>query len=190
MHRIPLLKLLKNYQPYNQHERTMWFRMLNFVRSEPRCFERDCASGHVTGSAWVVSSDGSRVLLMHHRKLGKWLQPGGHADGHWDIPEVALREAHEETGLTKLEVEREKIFDVDVHYIPGRGSEQAHYHYDVRFVVRAAADAQCVKNEEATELRWVELERVAHLTREESVLRMQDKWENRCDSAPLRGVRI
>jgi hypothetical protein len=100
------------------------------------CFERSCVPGHFTGSAWLVDRTGQRVLLTHHRKLDRWLQLGGHADGDGDLAGVALREAEEESGLTDLVVEPE-IFDLDRHVIPARGNEPEHWHYDVRFVVCA-----------------------------------------------------
>src|SRR5690606_30720642 len=75
-------------------------------------YVRDRLEGHFTASSWLVSRDGARTLLTHHRKLGLWLQPGGHADGDRDLARVALREAGEETGLPGLEVEP-GIFDLD-----------------------------------------------------------------------------
>jgi len=64
-----------------------------FLVEHAGAFEREFAIGHFTGSAWLVSADGARVLLTHHRKLGLWLQLGGHADGDTDLMRVALREA-------------------------------------------------------------------------------------------------
>jgi len=89
-----------------------------FLQSHPRVFERGHEQGHFTGSAWLVSADGTRVLLMHHRKLDRWLQPGGHTGGDADLARVALREAHEETGLAGLRIE-DGIFDIDRHRIMG-----------------------------------------------------------------------
>ena len=93
-----------------------------FLATHGDAFERTLAIGHFTGSAWLVSGDGARVLLTHHRKLGRWLQLGGHADGDTDLRRVALREAEEESGLHGLAVES-GIFDLDRHRIPARGDE-------------------------------------------------------------------
>src|SRR5919106_547396 len=87
---------------------------------------------------------GDRVLLLHHRKLGRWLQPGGHADpGESSGETVALREAREETGLAGLNLHPQapRPFDVDVHDIPARGGEAAHQHLDLRYLVVAPAGA-------------------------------------------------
>ncbi len=175
MKRALLRSLLEKYTPWNEHEHRMWDRMKEFVSQHPDCFDRSLKIGHITGSAWVLDADESHVLLTHHRKLNKWLQLGGHADGEGDVRQVALREAIEESGLEIIRHLSPEIFDVDVHEIPARGEEPAHYHYDVRF--RMAADRReplCV-SEESKELVWVPLIEVHQLTREESVLRMVEK---------------
>ena len=69
------------------------------LRSDENPFVRELLAGHFTASAWLVSSDGIRALLTHHRKLDRWLQLGGHADGDRDLARAALREAREESGL-------------------------------------------------------------------------------------------
>jgi 8-oxo-dGTP pyrophosphatase MutT (NUDIX family) len=81
-----------------------------FVEAHPDCLLRSCAPGHLTGSAWIVSPDRRRTLLTLHRKLGKWLQLGGHADGDPDLLAVALREAREESGLARLAVVGARAF--------------------------------------------------------------------------------
>lgn len=150
-----------------------------FLRSHADVFERRHAVGHFTGSAWVVSADGARALLTHHRKLNLWLQPGGHADGDADLANVALREAEEETGLTELRVEPE-LFDLDRHLIPARGSEPAHWHYDVRFVVRAGVDERFVVSEESHALAWRDIRELAgDAAMDASVGRMARKWLQR-----------
>lgn len=116
-------------------------------------FRRERLGGHFTGSAWLVSADGERALLLHHRKLDRWLQPGGHADGDGNLAAVALREAQEETGLRGLRVDP-KVFDIDRHRIPARGAEPEHWHYDVRFVVHAGDDEAFTVGEESHALAW------------------------------------
>lgn len=150
-----------------------------FLATEPDAFARELAVGHFTGSAWLVSADGRRVLLTHHRKLGLWLQLGGHADGDSDLVRVALREAEEESGLSGLSIEPE-IFDLDRHRIPARGADPEHWHYDVRFVVRAGADEEFVVSQESHALAWREIAEVANdAAADASVRRMAGKWVSR-----------
>ena len=175
MHRNELKARLKAYRRRWPEESETVARFETFVDSHPDCFERSCAVGHITGSAWIVNRTGERVLLTHHRKLGRWLQPGGHSDGEPDTLEVALREAREESGLD-LRALDEAIFDLDVHLIPARGCERAHYHHDVRFLVQAMEDRFRV-SEESCALAWVPADRVGVFTNHESVLRMARKWQ-------------
>lgn len=138
-------------------------------------FVRGRLSGHFTASAWLVSADGTRTLLMHHAKLLRWLQPGGHADGDIDLARVALREAEEETGLTGLVVEDAAIFDLDRHWIPERGEVPGHWHHDVRYVVRALGGENFVGNHESLGLAWRPVSEVAD-DPDASLSRMARKW--------------
>lgn len=139
-------------------------------------FRREHGTGHFTGSAWLVSADGERVLLTHHRKLGRWLQLGGHADGETDLARVALQEAEEESGLSGLMVE-ENIFDIDRHEIPARADEPAHWHYDVRFVVRAGSSEAFSVSDESLALAWRSITELADdLSADDSLRRMATKW--------------
>lgn len=137
-------------------------------------FVRERLEGHLTGGAWLVSGDGRRTLLTHHRKLGRWLQLGGHADGDIDMARVALKEAEEESGLVDLSVEGD-IFDLDRHWIPERKDVPGHWHYDVRYVVRAGGSEAYVISEESLDLAWREIAPIADEP-DESLSRMARKW--------------
>lgn len=142
-------------------------------------FARERLAGHFTASCWLVDPTGQRVLLTHHRKLDRWLQLGGHADGDRDLARVALREAGEESGLTGLSVEPE-IFDLDRHWIPEHGEVPGHWHYDVRYVVRAGAGEDYVVSEESHALAWREIALVARdESADPSLRRMAEKWLRR-----------
>jgi len=173
--------LLAQFQQYRQqwpHENdAAHFEV--FLAQGPRVFFRDALEGHFTGSAWLVSADGERVLLTHHRKLQRWLQLGGHADGDAELSRVALREAEEESGLTGLSVEPEP-FDLDRHRIPARGHEPEHWHYDVRYVVRAGANEAFEINEESLALAWRSIREIADDPASDvSLRRMAIKWLQR-----------
>jgi 8-oxo-dGTP pyrophosphatase MutT (NUDIX family) len=175
MHRRSLISLLEAYTPSDATDAAARDRILRFVRAHDDCFERSLLEGHVTGSAWIINASRTRCLLTHHRKLDRWLQLGGHADGQTDALDVAMREAREESGLTSLRPVSEAIFDCDVHPIPGRRSEPEHFHYDVRFLLEADDAEPLVLSEESKELAWVALADVASLESDESVMRMVAK---------------
>lgn len=176
MHRQPLLDAIGEYSARHPDEDETTARFTDFVRSHADCFERSLRIGHLTGSAWIVDDDGARVLMTHHRKLNRWLQPGGHADGDPDIRAVALREAVEETGLDPLEAVGSAIFDLDIHRIPARENEPEHLHYDVRFAIRHAGSGGFIVSDESHDLAWVEIGRLSDYSDEGSILRMAEKW--------------
>jgi 8-oxo-dGTP pyrophosphatase MutT (NUDIX family) len=132
-----------------------------------------------------VSADRRRCLLTHHRKLDRWLQLGGHADGQWLIEEVALREAREESGVAAFDfVPIDGMLmplDLDVHQIPARYDaagqllEDAHEHHDIRFLLLAQPGQGIRASRESHEIGWFTPEEVLRLTDEESVLRMLRK---------------
>jgi 8-oxo-dGTP pyrophosphatase MutT (NUDIX family) len=142
-------------------------RIREFIGRHRDPFDRRIPEGHLTGSAFVISASGDRVLLLHHRKLERWLQPGGHADpGESDGETVALREAREETGIEALALHPSapRPLDVDVHEIPARGSEPAHEHLDLRYLV-LAPDASVPRRaaDESNDLRWFRWDELALL---------------------------
>ena len=154
---------------------------IRFVEAHADCLLRTCIPGHLTGSAWIVSPDRARTLLTHHRKLDKWLQLGGHADGDPDLSAVALREAREESGLARLRLLANELFDVDRHWIPARRTEPAHWHYDLRFMIEADPAERLVVSSESKDLAWVEVARVTGLNPEESMARMVRKTALRAE---------
>lgn len=153
-----LLDRLRGHRPEDAAETEDLARIVAFVAAHPRPFDRRIPHAHLTASAFVLAPDGERVLLLHHRKLGRWLQPGGHAEeGETRGEDVALREAEEETGMRPLRLHPDapRPLDVDVHEIPARGSEAAHLHLDLRYLVTAGVATPLVRAaQESDALRW------------------------------------
>ena len=181
MHRQSLLEQLKRYAQAHVEQANTARRIVALIEAHVDCFDRTCKPGHITASAWVTSADRRRHLLVHHRKLNKWLQPGGHADGDPDAAAVALREVAEETGLEEIRLHGDSPFDIDVHQIPARrdihGSivEDAHEHHDIRFLCLANCEQALSISEESHDVRWFSETEVRSVTGEPSVLRMLDK---------------
>jgi 8-oxo-dGTP pyrophosphatase MutT (NUDIX family) len=155
-----LLALLSGYLERNPDERACVARIRALVAAHPDCCLRSCLPGHVTASAWVLSPDGRSFLLTHHRKLDRWLQLGGHADGESDVARVALREASEESGVREFAFlgpagvgPSPYLVDVDVHPIPARPGEPAHDHHDLRFVL-VAGSSRTLASPESRALAW------------------------------------
>jgi 8-oxo-dGTP pyrophosphatase MutT (NUDIX family) len=163
-------------------------QMIALLDAQPECFHRTCFPGHFTASAFIVSADGSRTLLNHHRKLDRWLHFGGHCDGDENLVRVAQREAQEESGIEGLIVASARPFDLDVHPIPAHGNEPEHLHYDVNFVLIAPEGAAEVISPESVELRWFTPEEMLALPLVESMQRIARKWqelrERRAHAAP------
>ncbi len=166
---------LRVYVAADDREERMRERMLAFVEAQPDAFERSCLIGHITASAWIVDRDRNRALLTHHRKLGKWLQLGGHTDGDADVRAAALREAREESGLASLRFVSPSIYDLDIHRIPARGDEPEHEHFDVRFALEADATEPFVISAESHDLAWIALDALSGYGADESVLRLARK---------------
>ena len=175
MYRKPLFELLENYEPVFLEEKLYKRNMLDFLRANEDCFERSLRIGHFTGSAWIIDYDNSNFLLTHHKKLGIWVQLGGHADGCSNIVKVAEKEAFEESGLESLKLVSSEIFDIDVHKIPKYKDIPEHFHYDVRFLLKVSDKNDFIKiSNESLDLKWFDK---APPYASSSIIRMFEKWK-------------
>lgn len=175
MSRLTLIAEIDAYDAVDGRERAMADEVRAFVLAVDDCFERTHLGGHITASAWIVDEQREHALLTHHRKLNRWLQLGGHADGDTDVRRVALREAIEESGLTAIRFASAGIFDIDVHRIPAGTNEPEHKHYDVRFAFIADRTAPLIVSDESHELAWRLLAELDRDDTDESVRRMARK---------------
>ena len=169
-----LRELLRGYQPPDPAEAAFVARMVELSRAGGAWQRSHFSPGHFTASAFVLSPDHRELVLIHHKKLGIWVQPGGHLEASdADVQAAARREVLEEVGLADLEpfaVGSSPLFDVDIHVIPARKDEPAHEHFDVRFAF-VAKSRTLVHSEEVADLRWVPLAEVERMGSDESVLR-------------------
>ncbi len=164
-----------SFTPLTADDRARWDALSAFVRAEPGAFSRDAHLGaHVTASALLLSPDRSAALLTHHRKLGLWLQLGGHCDGIADAPFVALKEAYEESGLPRITPLGAAVLDVDTLPVPAFGEDPFHWHHDVRYLMQAHSLDFAV-SEESHALAWVPLASFEDVTTEPTMLRLRDR---------------
>jgi 8-oxo-dGTP pyrophosphatase MutT (NUDIX family) len=118
--------------------------------------------GHFTASGFVVSPDDSSLLLIHHGKLDRWLQPGGHIEAEDStVQAAARREIFEETGVGDLHLLGTSLVRIDAHEIPEGGREPAHVHIDLGVGFRAVS-LEIGPLDEVNDARWVPLDALLH----------------------------
>ena len=176
MHRNYLLQLLANYNPPSPEEIKHKDDIIDFVKRNEQCFERDLQHGHITASAWLLNKTGDKALLTHHKKLNKWIQLGGHCDGDPNVLNVAIREVQEESDIKNIKPIHDQIFDIGVHFFQGSINEEKHYHYDIRFLLQAQGDEEIKISSESNDLKWIGKNRDGLLNNETSIVRMFKKW--------------
>jgi 8-oxo-dGTP pyrophosphatase MutT (NUDIX family) len=178
--RTALLKHLEPYRPLGPREASHRERMLALAAVPGDPFRRDhFLPGHFTASAFILAPSGDALLLVHHVKLERWLQPGGHIErDDTDLLAAARREALEEVGLDGLIVEVDGLFDLDVHTIPQLGSEPPHEHFDLRFLFRAPHERH-VRSDESLDARWFRLAELDATRFDVSVMRAVRKLARR-----------
>ena len=149
----------------NENDSTALFSEFLAKAQESELFTRKNFGGHITTSAFIIDEDYNEMLLLKHKSLGRWLQPGGHVEADASLRLSALREAIEETGIPEKKLHNISIFangevpfDIDSHYIPAnpKKQEEGHYHHDLRYLFVYTGDGKIKYNEkESTGLKWV-----------------------------------
>ena len=156
MNRSDVQQLLLAREPRDEKEEADRRMMLAFLDGLPAPFSRDQHAAHFTASALVVDDEGTQTALVHHGKLGIWVQPGGHLEvDDESLEAAALREVQEETGLSGA-VAGPRPLHLDIHEIPERPDMPAHLHLDVRFLVFATGGLTL--SDESSDVRWFSLE--------------------------------
>jgi 8-oxo-dGTP pyrophosphatase MutT (NUDIX family) len=164
--------ILEAYAPSDDEQKKTRDALISFVELHPRdAHLRNCVEGHLTASALVIDESRGQALLTFHKKLGRWLQLGGHCDGDANLPGAALRECWEESGIDGLVIDPRPV-DLDIHLIPARSNEPAHLHLDTRFLVYAPAGSRATQSAESLSLRWFDAEGLRAIETDASVRRL------------------
>ena len=174
-----LLGKLKSYRASDIQETDNVAKTIEFLSNTGKPFDRETLEGHIVGSAFVLNKDKTKVLLTHHKKLNKWLQLGGHSDGNDNTPQVALREAIEESGIHNMVFTNDEIADVDVQIIPENEKKRIppHVHYDVWYFLQAETEDFTISDESNT-LKWFSMKELNDLYLDDAALnRAIKKWK-------------
>jgi len=141
---VNTVSLVEAFDPSgSERARSSRVAILDLLHNHPRPLDRRSFDpGHITASAVVLSHDRGSIMLVHHRRLDRWLQPGGHVEpGDNNVIETARREVREETGLELDTSSNVSLVGADVHAIPASGEEPRHLHHDLTFGFTASVDA-------------------------------------------------
>ncbi len=158
--RAAALDLLARHRPADAKEARDIRRIQSLILAHPNIFSSRCAVGHITASAVIVEPESRRTLLHYHKRLGRWLQVGGHLERETDVAQAALREAREETGLPDLRFHpaagTAAPIDFDLHAIPKHGDQPEHLHLDFRYLLATSQPrALAPATGESTRFRWL-----------------------------------
>ena len=195
-----LVEILSRHVTSETREEADRLRMIEFARTHPDPFDRSIREGHFTGSGLVMAGDGSAVLLLHHIKLHRWLQPGGHGEpGETRGESIAGREVAEETGITpRLHPTAPRPFDIDIHTIPARKQDAQHEHLDLRYLfvgdpaeaLRAEAPEGPAVTPAGPTLRWFKVEEALAMDVDPGLKRMIRKARTLLASSDATGASL
>lgn len=175
---------IETYIPYNEQESVDQKVILQCMETYEDVLTRENLIAHFTASCWIVNKERTKVLMIYHNIMDSWAWTGGHADGESNLLEVALKEAKEETGLTKVKPVSEEFYSIEVlpvfpHYKRG-AYVNAHVHLNVSYLLEAdEAEPIRVKADENSAIRWVELKKAPELAKEEDDQRLYQKLNDK-----------
>ncbi len=149
--------------------------LTGLIAHDPRMFMRERMDGHIVASAVILNRQKSKILLTHHKKMGIWLQLGGHCDGIKDPLYVARKEGYEESGLTHIRPITEQILDIDIHTIPEHKGVPEHTHFDIRYAFWADESEPLQISDESNDLQWVPLDKLSQYNSTAQMQVLRDK---------------
>lgn len=168
---MTLRQQIEAFVPQNEQEVCDKAELLRWLDSGLDIYSRSCNAGHLTASAWVVSPDRKKVLMIYHNLYNSWAWMGGHADGMEDLHAVAEKEVREECGLRKLKSLDDGIFSLEVLTVDGHEKKgkyvSSHLHLNVTYLFEADPEAPVfIQPEENSGVGWFTCEEVPLKTSE------------------------
>lgn len=170
-----LVRAVEEYMERDPDAATDARELLEFMAGTEDLFGRVSDGGHITCSAWLLDHTGSRAALVFHRRLGRWVQPGGHIEPMETPLQGALREAAEETGLDHLVVLDPALFHLEVFLFPEGKDGPAHRHYDLRYLIQAPSGSELTVPDEVDGAAWIPLDHLAEYSEEVTIRLMAAK---------------
>lgn len=173
---IELTKYISNYKKLNPDEHDTCALFVDLLKSSHCTFHNrdNFTPGHITASSFVITADQKFLLLIYHKTLKRWLQPGGHVDTNdKSINGAATRELFEETSLAPP-LKCLGLIDLDIHTIPQKNQLPEHQHFDMRFLF--ISEKKNVKaGSDVSKAKWVSVAKLTPDNTEESILRILRK---------------
>ena len=158
-----VFQMIKAYVPFNEQEQKDKEYMLMCIEKEDNIFTRNNLMMHMTGSAWIVNPDRTKVVMAYHKIYDSWAWLGGHADGEENLLKVAIKEAKEESGLKNVRPVSEEIFSLEVLPVNGHVKKgeyvSSHIHLNLTFLLEADEEENLtIKEDENSGVAWFLLE--------------------------------
>lgn len=167
-----LKEQLEKYVPINEQEEKDKEVILKYMNDFDNTLVRDNEYGHLCSSGFIVNKDRTKVLMIHHNIYNSWGWTGGHADGNPNLLEVALKEAMEETGITKVKPVFDEMFGIDTLPVLGhfkRGKYvPAHTHLCATYLLEADESEEIhICEDENSGVKWIPIEEVVDSSNEQ-----------------------
>ena len=139
---------------------------------------------HFTSSGLILNEARDKILMVHHNIYKTWTWTGGHTDGEADLEAVALREAGEETGVSRVRMILDHMASLDIlpvyGHIKNGAYVSAHLHLNAAYLLCAFdTDKLTVQEQENSAVAWVTLDEIAQHSGEQEILYIYRKMFTR-----------
>lgn len=172
---------IEAYEPVNEQEASEKKVILEYIEQYPHnILLRENELGHLTSSGFIMNKELTKALMVHHNIYNTWAWTGGHADGDEDLLYVAIKEAKEETGVTKIEPLIEEIASIDILPVWGHVKKgcyvPTHMHLSVAYILIADENQELhINKAENSGVRWIELNQLENYCKEPQIVEIYHK---------------
>ena len=164
--REKLIHQIEEYVPFNEQEEKDRVLILEFLKNNDNAFLRTNMTAHMTASSWIVNANRTKILAVYHKIYDSWAWTGGHADGDEDLLKVAVKEAKEETGISKVIPVSEDIYSLEILTVDGHEKHDCyvpcHLHMNITYLLQADEEEMLhICEEENNGVSWFSYEEFA-----------------------------